>query len=252
MSHHQSILQGDALQRMGSAGYIVGALLIVIGGLLLPRATTPSNLQEMLKPLGEQEVLTQVCVLFIASGYWAVMIGAVGVYRSITAGGAAWARVGFYLIIVGTALWTLILSFDVSQASAVANWLAAPAEGKEAAYSVVATLAAIGRGIYAMSIMVYWLALVFLGIGMVRSAVYPRWLGWVGLIVGISGATLGVIQTFSERSSTLTLVYVVLSFVTTLWFLVVGIWVARTAWSRERDEKDIEPNQVFELTKETR
>jgi Domain of unknown function (DUF4386) len=251
MTQH-GIVQGDALQRIGSAGYIVGALLIVIGGLLLPGAANPSNLQEMLKPLGEQEVLTQVCVLLIISGYWAVMMGAAGVYRSITADGAAWARLGFYFIIVGTALWTLILSLDISQASAVATWLAASTEGKEAAYSVVATLAAVGRGIYAMSIMAYWLALLFLGIGMVRSAVYPRWLGWVGLIVGITGATLGVIQTFSERSSTLTLVYVVLSFVTTLWFLTVGIWVARTAWSRGRGEKDVEPNQVFKLTKETR
>jgi hypothetical protein len=153
---------------------------------------------------------------------------------------------------VGTAVWTLILSLDVSQASAVATWLAAPTEGKEAAYSVVATLAAIGRGIYAMSILVYWLALLFLGIGMVRSAVYLRWLGWVGLIVGITGVSLGVIQTFSERSSTLTLVYVVLSFVTTLWFLTVGVWVARTAWSRGRDERDVERKQVVELTKETR
>ena len=233
MTQH-GIVQGDALQRMGSAGYIVGALLIVIGGLLLPRAANPSNLQEMLKPLGEQEVLTQVCVLLITSGYWAVMMGAAGVYRSITADGAAWARLGFYFIIVGTAVWTIILSLDVSQASAVA------------------TLAAVGRGIYAMSIMVYWLALLFLGIGMVRSAVYPRWLGWVGLIVGITGVSLGVIQTFSERSSTLTLVYVVLSFVTTLWFLAVGVWVARRAWSRGRDEKDVEPNQVVKLTQETR
>jgi len=247
MTQH-GIVRGDALQRIGSAGYIVGALLIVIGGLLLPRATNPSNLQEMLKPLGEQEVLTQVCVLLITSGYWAVMMGAAGVYRSITAGGAAWARLGFYLIIVGTAVWTLILSLDVSQARAVATWLAAPTEGKEAAYSVVATLAAIGRGIYATSIMVYWLALVFLGIGMVRSAVYPRWLGWVGLTLGITGVSLGIIQTFSGRFSTLTLVYVVLSFVTTLWFLAVGIWVARTAWSRRRDKKDVEPNQVVKLT----
>jgi Domain of unknown function (DUF4386) len=251
MTQH-GIVQGDALQRLGSAGYIVGALLIAIGGFLLPRAANPSNLQEMLKPLGEQEVLTQVCVLLITSGYWAVMIGAAGVYRSITAGGASWARLGFYFIIVGTALWTVILSLDVDQASAVAKWLAAPTEGKEAAYSVVTTLTAIGRGIYAMSIMVYWLALVFLGIGMVRSAVYPRWLGWVGLIVGITGVPLGIIQTFTERSSTLTLMYVLLSFVTTLWFLAVGIWVARTAWSWRRAEKDVEPNQVFKLTKEAR
>lgn len=39
--------------------------------------------------------------------------------------GAAWARIGYYIALAGTALWTVSLSLDVAVASAAANWLSA-------------------------------------------------------------------------------------------------------------------------------
>ena len=51
----------------------------------------------------------QVDQLLLAIGIWAIMIGIVGVYRSISSSGggaAAWARVGFYGVIIGITLWT--------------------------------------------------------------------------------------------------------------------------------------------------
>ncbi len=230
MTQQQGRVNGDTLQKIGSVGFIIGAILMMIGSFLLPRATNPSNLQEMLKPLGEQEFRTQVSALLMTAGIWALMIGAAGVTRSINTSGAAWARLGFYFIVVGTALWTVSLSGDVATASAVANWVAAPAAGKEAAFGVVAALSAFGRGVYPMSIVVFWLAIAFLGIGMVSSAVYPRWLGWVGLILGVAVIPVGITQTFAERSIPLTLVFMVFALLTALWSSVVGIWGARKAW----------------------
>src|SRR2546425_1921769 len=128
MTQQLGIVKGDAFQKLGSAGFIIGAILMVIGGLLMPyTAKLTSNVQEMLKPLGEHEFRAQVSSLLMIMGIWAIMIGATGVYRSITAGGAAWARLGFYFILVGTAVWTVTLSQDVATASAAANWLAASA-----------------------------------------------------------------------------------------------------------------------------
>ncbi len=230
MAQQQGIVKGDALQKIGSAGFIIGTILLVIGNLLLPRAANPGNVQEMVAKLGEEKFPAQVSALLLAVGIWAVMIGMAGVYRSIPAGRTAWARLGFYVIVVGTALWTVSLAGDVATASAVANWLAAPAVGKEAAYSVVAALSAFGHGVYSMTLIVNWLAIAFLGIGMVGSAVYPRWLGWVGLILGIAVIAVGIIQTFAGRLNTLNLIFMVLSLLTTLWLFVVGIWVARKAW----------------------
>ena len=228
---HQGILKGDAQQRLGSAGFIVGAMLLVIGNLVMPYTNTPtSNIREMLKPLGEQAFRAEIASLLIAAGFWAMMIGATGIYHSFTAGGAAWVRLGFYFLVVGTTLQTVSLSLDVATASAVANWLVASAEGQEAAWSVVVVLNAVGRGVIPMTWIVYWLGFAFLGIAMVRSALYPRWLGWVGLILATPVVAVGIIQTFTARTTTITLAFVVLALLTNFWALAVGIWVARKAW----------------------
>jgi hypothetical protein len=69
---------------------------------------------------------------------------------------------------------------------------------------------------------------------MIRSTIYPRWLGWGGMIVGIPMIALGVVQIFTARSTTLTLIFAVLMLLTALWDLAVGIWVARRAWQTVR------------------
>ena len=123
----------------------------------MPHATqATTNLQEMLKPLGEHPFLTNVSSLLTTIGFWAALIGVTGVYRSITASGAAWARLGFYFTLIGTALWTISFSLDVSTASAVANWLSAPMDGKDAAWGAVAAVSAVGRGVLPMTWIVYW------------------------------------------------------------------------------------------------
>jgi len=76
----------------------------------------------------------------------------------------------------------------------------------------------------------YWLALAFLNLAIINSNNYPRWLGWAGLFISIPIIALGVFQIFTPRSITLTLIFSFLMLLTTLWVLVVGIWVARKAW----------------------
>jgi hypothetical protein len=227
----QSIVKGDTLQKMSSTGFIIGAILILAGGLLMPHAnTSTSDLQEMLQPLGEHKFLTQLASLLMVVGFWAVMSGATGVYRSINAGGSAWAQMGFNFILMGTVLWSISLSGDVATASNVSTWLSAPADIKEATWSAIAALSASGRGLLALTWMVYWLGLAFLGMAMVQSNFYPRWLGWAALMMSIPVTALGVIQVFLPRSITLTLVFSVLMILTILWSLVTGIWVARKTW----------------------
>src|SRR5574342_695878 len=227
----QSFMKGDTLQKISSVGFITAAILMVIGNLLMPYTTTPtSDLQKMLRPLGEHEFQTEASSLLVAIGFLAMMIGVTGVYRAITAGGMAWARLGFYVLLVGTVLQIVSMSLDVATASAVSKWLAAPFENKEAAWNVVVVLNAIGRGVIPITWIVYWLAFAFLGIGMIGSAVYPCWLGWTGLILAMPVIAVGIIHTFTPRTTTITLAFVVLALFTNLWALAVGIWVARRAW----------------------
>ena len=227
----QTIVKGDVLQKTGSAGFILGAILLAAGGLLMPHANAPtSDLREMLTPMGEYQYRTIVASLFGMTSFWMTLIGVTGVHRSITASetkGTVWARLGFYFTLMGTVLWTVAWAMDINTANAVANWLSTPSDGKEAAWSIVATLSAFGRGILPTTWVVYWLALAFLNVAMLQSDLYPRWLGSTGLIASIPTIALGVFQVFTPRSITLSLIFSMLMMLTIVWNLAIGIWVAR-------------------------
>ncbi|MFN8486219.1 MAG: hypothetical protein U0350_01425 [Caldilineaceae bacterium] len=226
----QAIMKGDVQQKLSSTGFISGAILVGMSGLLMPRAANPtSDLQAMLQPLGEAQLRTTIAALLGMIGFWATFSSMVGINRAITARGAAWARLGFHFAGIGIALWTVCWALDVATASAVANWLAAPTASKEAAWSVVAGLSVFGHGLIPMTWIIYWLALALLNIAMLQSGHYPRWLAWVGLSVSMAVIALGVIQVFTPRSLTLTLIFSVLMLLTTLWNLATGIWIARKA-----------------------
>ena len=235
MPLRQNIVKGDALQKISSAAFIIGAILIAVSGLMMPHANAPtSDLREMLAAMGEYQYRTIVASLLGMIGFWMALIGVTGVHRSLTASetkGAVWARLGFYFALMGTVLWTVSWAMDVNTASAVANWLSTPSDGKEAAWNIVATLSAFGRGILPTTWIIYWLALSFLNIAMLQSGIYPQWLGWAGLMVNVPIIALGVFQIFTPRSITLTLIFSVLTLLTILWNLTTGIWVARRAWS---------------------
>ncbi|MBI4188383.1 MAG: hypothetical protein HY529_04150 [Chloroflexi bacterium] len=231
MAQQQGIAKGDTLQKLGSAGFIAGGLLLLIFNFLFPRAADPSNTQDMLTKWGSQEGLTKLSAFFLTVGMWGLMKGAAGVYRSISNGGAAWARLGFYGIVVGTTIFTTNNGILAATASTAANWLAAPVASKGTAYSIAATLSTASGAVFTMSILTIWLALFFLGIGMSRSAVYPRWLGWVGLILGaLTVVIVGIPQFFAGLGTTTMTIFAVLATLTAIWALVLGIWVARKAW----------------------
>ena len=84
---------------------------------------------------------------------------------------------------------------------------------------------------YNMSVIVLWLALAFVWVGMTLSAIYPRWMGWVGIVLGIvTVVAVGIVQVFAGPGGALQMIFVALSLLTTLWALAIGVWVARKAW----------------------
>ena len=79
-----------------------------------------------------------------------------------------------------------------------------------------------------MNVMSNWLAFGFLSIGMIRSAIFPRWLGWAGLALGFVGLTLGTVMVFIGREAIWNY-FTVLAFLSLLWLLSLGTWMAKEA-----------------------
>lgn len=189
MAKQKGILKGDEQLKLSSGGFIVGALLIIIGNVWVTLVGL-GNPMEALSKYSENVYLLQTVALLITFGWWAILIGVVGVSHSITASGAAWARLGLYFMIMGSALWTLGMALDISYANLITNWLSASDADKVFARDLITIYAptiGIGRGLFPMNVMANWLAIGFLSIGMLHSAIYPRRWSWVGIVLGIIG-----------------------------------------------------------------
>jgi hypothetical protein len=232
MAQQAGIVKGDVLQKIGSAALIIGSLLVAIGNTwtAMVDLSNPALAQSR---IGAQIMLSYVAVLLVLFGWWAALIGAAAIQQSITGPGGAWARVGLYFMIMGTLLWSLGIVLDIEYFDLIAKWLAAPPQGKELAHGVLVTLfppgAGFGRGLFPVTLMCSWLAFAFLGLGMLQSAFYPRWLGWLGSILGAIGVLLGIVMTFTGREPYF-MIFTVLAFASIVWLLMTGIWMVRRAW----------------------
>jgi len=228
----QTIEKGDVLQRIAGIALIVGAIVLIVSNALFPRADDPGATREVLTKYGENETLAQVAYLGIAVGIWLFLAGLAGVYRSLSSGAAAaWARVGFYGALVGAAMWTVTAGMGLGEAGAAANWVAAlGTPGETIAYSVAAALYAAAQPVFTMTVIAYWVALIVLSIGISLGTVYPRWLGWIGIVLGVATVITVAPQAFQGITQTSQLLFAIFAGLSTLWGLVIGVLITRKAW----------------------
>ena len=214
MAQEQGIVKGDTLQKISSISLIIGAILLLIGNILLMIYFNNIN------SIAKHPFFYQFTTLLSAFGIWALLIGMTGIYRSITTGGVAWARIGFYFIIVGTALWTTCFSVDIVLGNL-----------KDPDTAMFTAIRAFGHGVYPMTIIVHGIAYTFICSGIIGSVVYPRWIGWVGLFVSIAVVIIGILWTLNEKNwGIFQLIFSFPALLITLWTLFLGIWVAKKAW----------------------
>ncbi len=215
----------NVLQKIGGIGCISGVILIILGSLIVPRTKDISNILEMQNAFGSNPGILQLSALFMVFGFWGLFIGVLGIQDSMNGTGAAWARIGFYFNLMGTTIWTLGMSLDISYPAAIVNWLSSPDSQKEVAYSVVSVLSPLGfgRGLFPIEVITIWLSYIFISLGMVQSNSRPHWQGYAGLLIGILGLIMGVFMVFTGREK-LMFFYIAIMLFVLIWFLIIGIW----------------------------
>ena len=228
----QTIEKGDVLQRIAGLSLIFGAIVTCVANVFLPRASDPSVVDNTLGRLASNETWAQIDYLLLAAGMWLLLGGITGLSRSLSTGAAAaWARLGLYATIVAVAVWTVVFATGMAETGAAANWWAAPAQGKATAYSVAAAVHAINMAMFSLGIVVQWVAIVLLGIAVSLSTLYPRWLGWIAIALGVvTIPAIGIPQAIAGPSQTIDLLFLIFSLLTLVWTLVMGILITRKAW----------------------
>lgn len=229
-TRHNATAFGDHSHlSLSSWGFLLGAVLVIVGSLSLPLGGDPSDIQALQQIYGENEHRLQACALLIVFGFWAIVAGYSGLQQSMIEEGATWARIGLLFHIIGVAVWTVGMSLDISYPAAIVNWLSASPEEEATARSVVAVLSpdGFGRGLFPMNVMLNWLAFACLGLGLIRARIYPVWSGWYGLVIGCGGLILGIAMTFTGREA-LIAVFIALMAFTIIWWMILSILISRS------------------------
>ena len=224
----QESYRGDVLQKIAGLGLVVGGILTLVSNAIFPRADDPSVVVQVLESYADNETLSKLSYLGITMGVIAIMIGTVGLYRNISTGGAAvWARLGFYGVIVGTTLFAISSAVGLAVVERSVEWAAAGSAMDTSAFSATDALADASLSMFDMTFLVYWLALIFLAIGMVLSSAYPKWLGWALLVASTAVVVIAIPRFFTEPTQVTEYVFAVPAGLTSVWALVTGIWITR-------------------------
>ena len=156
----QGIVKGDTLQQIAGIGFIVGAVLTLIGNGLFPRADDPADTKASLEAIATFGTASfPGLALVLAGGFWGLMLGFIGVYPSLSAGpAAAFARIGFYGVLIGVALWTITFAVHLGLAQVLDSWAVASGPDKAALFQAASSIWQMDAGIFTMAIIVVWLA----------------------------------------------------------------------------------------------
>ncbi len=220
-----AISKGDVLQRLTATGLIVGGLLTLVANAVFPRADDPSSVASWVAKAAENEVLTQLAALGVAVGVWAIVAGVAGIYRSIVAGAAAaWARIGFYGVVIGGAMFGVSSALVFGAAQAAASWSGQPADPT---FSISGALVLGSLRLFDLSLIGMWMGLTVLAIGMIQTTDYPKWASWSLLILGAATIAGGLVHLFADTTTNLEIAIGIPPGLTSVWAIVVGLWVAR-------------------------
>ena len=219
------------LLRIGAVLAIVGAIAYFIGNTLTGSAN-PFDTAALLQEAAEST--TSVGGRLLEFVGYALVVGAlVALYRSITeAPGAALAQLGFASALVALAAFVVWLGIQGIATKEVAEaWVNTLAEEKAAAFRVAEALQHIVVGVVGLGSMLFGTAILLYGLAVALSNIYPRWLGWVAVVVGLGAAVAGLLLFLIGASggNALLIPFALFSILSILWVLVMGVLMWRRA-----------------------
>ena len=231
MQSVHAISKGDVLQRITGIAFVVGAIATLVGNILFPHAADPADVTNRIAEVGGDETRTLIASLTIIAGLWALLLGVAGIYRSVTSARAApWARLGFYMVLVGTTIATVSFGAILGSLDSDASWVTAGSVVGTTDYAIAASLLELGNEMFNLTIMSLWLGFLVVGVAMVLSGAYPKWLGWVLVVIATVVMAIGIPRFFTDLTESGELIFAIPAGLTSIWAVVMGIWVVRNAW----------------------
>lgn len=218
--------------KLGAVSLVLGFVIASIFSYIHPHEQNPND-------------FPAVFAEYAASGHWVaihmgelfgvllvLIFGTTAIYLSLTkeaSSVAVLARLGWALAIVAFAVFVVLQAIDgLALKKMVDSWSVAPAPEiaavvriAEAIRWIEISLDSVFRGLNGGTALL-------LGAAMALSAVYPKWVGWLGAIYGISEITVSVVMGLTGTSTQVVYANLAPLVIGALWLIAV----AGTLWQR--------------------
>ncbi|WP_418607328.1 hypothetical protein [Georgenia sp. SUBG003] len=198
-----------SLLRLGAVSIVVGLVLQVVMGLLHPSRADPNDSAAAFAEYARSDAWTAVHMgQFIRT--LLIVIGLVAVSRHLArqVGGAGAAAVvaGLAAVLVAAVFAVQMAVDGVALKGAVDTWVGAAEADRQAAFLAAEAVRWTEKGLSAFFQLLNGIALLTLGLAMVLGRLFPRWLGWVGVIAGLGALPGSVVVAYTGFSATAALV----------------------------------------------
>ncbi len=224
-------MQDRTLLRIGAVSLIVGVILPIIFFVALhPKVPDPGDTEAILQSIVDSPSWAGIHVGILAGGFL-IIGGLLALYRSITGEpGAALARLGFAAALVGGAIYLVSVAIEGSGALKVLADTWAAADDKAVPFAVAEAVYLVSMDIFSGGWIVFGgVAPILFGLAIALTDFYPKWLGWVAVVLGVGNAVIAMVL-FSQGWSQVTdSVFTVFAFMLNLWQLVMGVLMWRKA-----------------------
>lgn len=220
--------------QIGGASAVVGAILGGVGNLVHP-VTPMDDRVGVARVIADSDNWVAVH-LVIVLGIVLMLGGLVALYHSIRGGPArALARFGLFAAVSGATIGLILVILDGVAAPQLADeWAAAPPGEQAVALGLVHLNETINFALASLFNLVFaGVTFILFGLAVAAGEAYPRWLGWVALLAGLASVGAGLVQAFTgEPTGASRILTIIGPTVITLWLLVIGILLLRTAATR--------------------
>ncbi|PFG39514.1 uncharacterized protein DUF4386 [Georgenia soli] len=198
-----------SLLRLGAVSIVVGLVLQFVMGLLHPSRADPNDSAAAFAEYARSDAWTAVHMgQFV--GTLLIVIGLVAasrhLARQVDGAGAAAVVAGLAAVLVAAVFAVQMAVDGVALKGAVDTWVGAAEADRQAALLAAEAVRWTEKGLSAFFQLLNGVTLLMVGLAMVLGRLFPRWLGWVGVIAGLGELPGSVVVAYTGFSPTAALV----------------------------------------------
>ena len=216
--------------KLGAVAAVAGAIVLMAGTMLHPLGADPGD------PVAAftEYVADDLWVGSHLSQFLGVALmfaGLVALNDSLKDESYAWlANLGVFVGVAALAITAVLQAVDgIALKIMVDDWASASEEGKESAFQAALAVRQIEIGVASFMAILFGATFVLFGAAVVKSGLYPRWLGWLGIGGGAGTITGGLLVAFNGFSVTAMNVAMPFNLILVIWMIAIGVHMWRHA-----------------------